>query len=165
MKKTVLVVIVFLLVQLGLYAQAAGRVPVKLPDKLSDAYGKGTRFEVTAPNIMAVRGGAAQDMSRAILRDVQYKGQKSLVVKITDMEGKFRWDKGKMFGIIINNKELLPTGAREYVIKDKFIDGPHEVGEELRFNLADAGDLGKTITIMVNLYCGGTKYTLEFWYE
>jgi len=120
---------------------------------------------VTAPNIMVVRGGAAQDMSRAILRDVPYSGQKNLIVKITAMEGKFRWDKGKMFGLIINNKELLPTGARTYVIKDKFIDGPHEVGEELKFNMADAGDLGKNITIMVNLYCGGTKYTLEFWYE
>lgn len=164
MKKIALVVGVFLLVQLGLYAQA-GRVPVKLPSELKDAFSKGTRIEVIAPNIMSVRGAAAQDMSRAVLRDLPYDGQKNLVVKITAMEGKFRWDKGKMFGIIINNKELLPTGAREYFLKDKFIDGPHEVGEELKFNLADAGVSGKTVTINVNLYCGKTTYTLEFWYE
>jgi len=160
MKKLVLFTAVFLLVGAGLFAQTAGRVPVTMPGTVSDFYKKGTKITVTAPNILSVTG-RAQDLSMAILRDLPYAGQKNLIVKVISLSGKFPWDKGKMFGIRINNKDIVPEGR---VVSDKMIVGPHVADEELKFKLSDAGEISGPITINLFLYAGAT-YELGFWYE
>jgi len=148
----------------ALFAQT--RTPIKLPDTLKDAYGKPVRYTVTAPNILEVRG-SAQDMGAIYLRDIPYNGQKTLVIKIRSMTGKFRWDHGKMFGVTLGSpsepKSFLPSPGRK--LMDKMIDGPFEVGDEVLFPLPDsATSKTGTITLAMTIYCGAT-FEIEFYWE
>jgi hypothetical protein len=148
----------------ALFAQT--RTPLQLPDVLKDGFGKSIKYTVTAPNILEARG-SIQDMGAIYLRDIPYDGQKTLIIKIRSMSGKFRWDKGKMFGLTLGNpndgKSFLPTPGRK--LSDKFIDGPFAVGDEVVFTLPDdvAGKPGP-ITFAMTIY-GGAVFEIEFYFE
>jgi len=148
----------------ALFAQT--RTPMKLPDTIKDAFGKPVKYTVTAPNILEVRGTAA-DMGAIYLRDIPYNGQKNIVIKIRSMTGKFRWDHGKMFGVTMSSpsdaKSFLPSPGRKLL--DKFIDGPFDVGDEVVFPLPDS-TTSKTgnITFAMVIYTGAI-FEIEFYWE
>ena len=148
----------------ALFAQT--RTPLKLPDTVRDAFGKAVRYKVTAPNILEARG-SIQDMGAIRLSDIPYNGQKTLIVKIRSMSGKFRWDNGKMFGVTLGSpndaKSFLPSPGRK--LMDKFIDGPFEVGDEVVFPLPDdvVGKPGP-ISIAMTIY-GGATFEIELFFE
>ena len=147
-----------------LFAQA--RTPVKLPDTIRSAWSKNVKYKVTAPNIFEAKGNAA-DMDGIFLRDIPYNGQKTLVIKVRAMEGRFRWDNGKMFGVTLGNPSnkvgFLESPGRK--LMDRMIDGPFAVGDEVVFPLPDdvVGKAGP-ITIGMTIYCGAT-FEVELFFE
>ena len=166
MKKFFLLTFLVTLFVPALFAQT--RTPVVLPDTVKDAWGKPGRYTVTQPNIIQVRG-TVTDMGCVIFRDLKYDGQKKLVVKVRSLEGRFRWDKGKMFGFSIgtnaNDKStnLVPQEPRKLL--DKMVDGPFVPGDEVVFVLPDtvAGKPGP-LTLSMTTYIGGT-FEVEIWFE
>jgi len=168
MKKLVLVMFLLTAV-IGSALFAQERTPVQLPDTLSDYNAKGTKIAVTKPNIFKVSGNR-QDLSAVYLRDIPYKGQKTLVVKVLSMEGKFRWDHGKMFAVTTGSPNdakgpfINPNPPSTKTTMDKLLDGPFEVGEELVFNLPAEFAKQSKITFAISLYAGAT-YELELWFE
>jgi len=147
-----------------LFAQA--RTPIKLPDTLKGAWGKAVKFKVTAPNIIEAKGNV-QDMDVIYLRGLAYNGEKTLVVKIRSMEGKFRWDNGKMFGVTLGDpntkSSFLASPGRKLL--DRMIDGPFKVGDEVVFPLPDdvVGKAGP-IDLKMTVYCGAT-FEIELFFE
>jgi hypothetical protein len=164
--KKLFLAMVLLTAVMGTALFAQTRTPLKLPDTVRDAFGKAVRYKVTAPNILEARG-TIQDMGAIYLRDIPYAGQKTLVVKIRSMSGKFRWDNGKMFGVTLGNpsdgKSFLPSPGRK--LSDKMIDGPFAVGDEVVFNLPD-NVVGKPgpITIAMTIY-GGATFEIELYFQ
>jgi hypothetical protein len=165
MKRLFIAMVLFTAVMgTALFAQT--RTPLKLPDTIRDAYGKAVRYKVTEPNILEVRG-SIQDMGAIYLREVPYNGQKTLIIKIRSMTGKFRWDNGKMFGVTLGSpsdaKSFLPSPGRK--LMDKMIDGPFAVGDEVVFPLPD-DVVGKSgpITIAMTIY-GGATFEIELYFE
>jgi hypothetical protein len=148
----------------GLFAQA--RTPVKLPDSIRSAWSKNVKYKVTAPNIFEAKGNV-QDMDAIFLRNLAYNGQKTLVIKIRAMEGRFRWDNGKMFGVTLGNPQtgstFLASPGRK--LMDRMIDGPFAVGDEVVFPLPDdvVGKAGP-ITIAMTIY-GGATFEVELFFE
>jgi len=168
MKKLALVMFL-LTVVIGSALFAQERTPVQLPATLSDYNGKGVKITVTPPNIFKA-SGARQDLGAVYFRDIPYKGQKTLIVKVRAMEGKFRWDHGKMFGVTFGNPNdakgpfINPNPPSTKKTMDKLIDGPFEVGEELEFTVP-ADVAGKSVvTFAMSLYAGAT-YELELWFK
>jgi hypothetical protein len=164
--KKLFLTIVLLTVLIGNALFAQTRTPLQLPAKLSDAFSKQIKYNVTAPNILEVRG-SIQDMGAIYLRDIPYNGQKTLVIKIRSMTGKFRWDHGKMFGVTLGNpndgKSFLTTPGKK--LMDKMIDGPFAVGDEVVFNLPDeVTSKPGTITFAMTIYTGAT-FEIEFYWE
>jgi hypothetical protein len=164
--KKLFLAMVLLTAVIGTALFAQTRTPIKLPAELRDAFGKPIKYTITAPNIIEVRG-SAQDMGAIYLRDIPYKGQKNIVIKIRSMTGKFRWDHGKMFGVTLGSpsdpKSFLPSPGRK--LMDKMIDGPFEVGDEVVFPLPD-GTTGKngTLTFAMTTY-GGATFEIELYFE
>jgi len=108
-----------------------------------------------------------QDMGAIYLRDIPYKGQKNLVIKVRSMEGKFRWDHGKMFGVTLGNPNdrasFLPSPGRN--LMDRMIDGPFAVGDEVVFPLPDdVTSKPGTITLCMVTY-GGATFQIELYFE
>jgi hypothetical protein len=165
MKRLFIAMVLFTAVMgTALFSQT--RTPLVLPDTLRDAFVKAVRYKVTAPNILEARG-TIQDMGAIWLRDIPYNGQKTLIIKIRSMTGKFRWDNGKMFGVTMGNpsdgKSFLPSPGRK--LSDKMIDGPFAVGDEVVFTLpSDIVVKSGTITFAMTIY-GGAVFELEFYYE
>jgi len=149
----------------ALFAQA--RTPVKLPATIKSVFsGKGVKYTVTGTNSFQAAGKVA-DMDGIILRDIAYNGAKTLVIKIRAMEGKFRWDNGKMFGVTLGNPSnkdgFLASPGRK--LSDKFIDGPFQVGDEVVFPLpADVVGKPGTINIGMVIYAGAT-FEIEIFFE
>ncbi|MDR2964297.1 MAG: hypothetical protein LBU88_00780 [Treponema sp.] len=141
----------------ALFAQT--RTPVTLPDTVRGAWGKGIRCTITAPNILGVRGSTANDVDQINMNNIPFSGAQTLVVVVKSMSGRFPWEGGKMYGLTVNNKQIVPEGR---VVTDHMIVGPMTVGEPLRFSLA--GVTGATINIGLRVY-SGAQYELEFWYE
>jgi len=106
-------------------------------------------------------------MGAIYLRDIPYNGQETLIIKIRSMEGKFRWDHGKMFGVTFGNPNkadsFLQTPGRK--LSDKFIDGPFAVGDEVVFTLPEdvVGKPGP-ITFAMTTY-GGAVFEIEFFFQ
>jgi len=166
MKKLVLLVL-FTCFMGGMVLFAQERTPVQLPSKLSDYNNKGVKITVTQPNIFKAVG-KAKDLGAVFFRDIPYKGQKTLIVKVLAMSGKFPWDHGKMFGLTMGNPNqpkgfIDPNPPSTKKTMDKLIDGPFEVGEELAFTLPDDIADQTTITFAMALYAGAT-YELELWF-
>jgi len=167
MKKLFLAMILLTCVMGGMVLFAQERTPVQLPSSLSDYNNKGIKFTVTQPNIFKAVGKVA-DLGAVYFRDIPYAGQKTLIVKVRAMEGKFRWDHGKMFGLTFDSPNqpkgfIDPNPPSTKKTMDKLIDGPFEVGEELSFTLpADIAGQSK-ITFAMALYAGAT-YELELWF-
>ena len=164
--KRLLLVMVLLTAVIGTSLFAQTRTPLQLPDTLRDAFSKPIKYAVTAPNIIEVRGNV-QDMGAIYLRDIPYKGQKTFIVKIRSMTGKFRWDHGKMFGVTLGSpsdpKSFLTTPGRK--LMDKMIDGPFAVGDEVVFPLPEeATSKPGKITIAMTIYCGAI-FEIEFYFE
>jgi len=164
--KRLFLVMVLLTAVIGTSLFAQTRTPLQLPAQLRDAWGKSIKYAVTAPNILEVRG-MIQDMGVIYLRDIPYGGQKNLVIKIRSMEGKFRWDHGKMFGVTLGNPNdrpsFLPSPGRN--LMDRMIDGPFAVGDEVVFPLpADVTSKPGTITLAMTTY-GGAIYEIEFYWQ
>jgi len=165
MKRLLIAMVLFTAV-IGTSLFAQTRTPLQLPAKIGDAFGKPVKYKVTAPNILEVRG-SAQDMGAIYLRDIPYKGQKNLIIKIRSMEGKFRWDNGKMFGVTLGSpndgKNFLQSPGRK--LMDKMIDGPFAVGDEVVFPLPEeATSKPGKITIAMTIYCGA-NFEIEFFFE
>jgi hypothetical protein len=165
MKRLFLAMVLFTAVMgTALFAQT--RTPLKLPATVMDAFGKAVRYKVTAPNILEVRG-TIQDMGAIFLREIPYDGQKTLIIKVRSMSGRFRWDNGKMFGVTMGNpsdaKSFLPAPGRK--LMDKMIDGPFAVGDEVVFTLPDdvTGKPGP-LTFAMTTY-GGATFEIEFYFE
>ena len=164
--KRLFLAMVLLTAVIGTALFAQTRTPLQLPATLKDGFGKSIRYTVTAPNILEARG-AIQDMGAVYLRDIPYNGQKTLIIKIRSMTGKFRWDHGKMFGVTMGNpndgKSFLTTPGRK--LSDKFIDGPFEVGDEVVFTLPDdVTSKPGTITFAMTIY-GGAVFEIELYFE
>lgn len=164
MKKLLSVMLFSVVIGTSLFAQT--RTPIQLPAKISDGFGKTITYKTTAPNILEVKG-AIQDMGAITLRDIPYNGQKTLIVKIRSMSGKFRWDHGKMFGVTLGNandpKSFLESPGRK--LMDKMIDGPFAVGDEVLFPLpAEATSKPGTITFTMTIY-GGATFAIELYFE
>jgi len=164
--KKLFIAMVLLTAVIGTALFAQTRTPLQLPAKLGDAFGKPVKYKVTAPNILEVRG-SAQDMGAIYLRDIPYNGQKNLIIKIRSMEGKFRWDNGKMFGVTLGSpndgKSFLQSPGRK--LMDKMIDGPFAVGDEVVFPLPEeATSKPGKITIAMTIYCGAI-FEIEFYFE
>jgi hypothetical protein len=156
----------FLTALIGTSLFAQTRTPLQLPAKIGDGFGKSITYKVTAPNILEARG-AIQDMGAVFLRDIPYDGQKTLVIKIRSMSGKFRWDHGKMFGVTLGSpndgKSFLETPGRK--LMDKMIDGPFAVGDEVVFPLPEeATSKPGKITIAMTIY-GGATFAIELYFE
>jgi hypothetical protein len=148
----------------ALFAQA--RTPVKLPDAIRSAWGKSVKYKVTAPNIFEAKGNV-QDMDVIYLKELPYNGQKTLVIKIRSMSGKFRWDKGKMFGVTLGNPNDKPSflASPGRKLLDRMIDGPFEVGDEVVFPLpADVVGKAGTIDLTMTIYCGAT-FEVELFFQ
>jgi hypothetical protein len=149
----------------SLFAQTT-RTPIQLPAKIGDAFGKNITYKVTAPNILEVKG-SIQDLGAIYVRDIPYDGQKTIVIKVRSMSGKFRWDHGKMFGVTLGSpndpKSFLESPGRK--LMDKMIDGPFAVGDEVIFPLPESvtSKPGK-ITIAMTTY-GGATFEIEFYLE
>jgi len=164
--KRLFLAMVLLTAVIGTSLFAQTRTPLQLPAAIRDSFGKSVKYTVTAPNILEAKGVAA-DMGAIYLRDIPYNGQKSLIIKIRSMSGKFRWDHGKMFGVTLGNpsdgKSFLPSPGRK--LMDKMIDGPFEVGDEVVFNLPDdvVGKPGP-ITFAMTIYTGAT-FEIEFYWQ
>jgi len=148
----------------ALFAQA--KTPVKLPDGLRGSWGKSVKYKVTAPNILEVRGNV-QDMDAVYFKEIPYGGQKTLIIKIRSMQGKFRWDHGKMFGITFGKPDdkasfLVPAGKK---VLDRMVDGPFTIGEEVVFTLpaSVAGKAG-TIDFIMTTYCGAV-FEIELFFQ
>jgi tetratricopeptide (TPR) repeat protein len=143
------------------------RTPLQLPATIRDNSGKAIRYTVKAPNILEARG-SVQDMGVIYLRNIPYNGQKTLVIKIRSMSGRFRWDNGKMFGVTFGNpndsKSYLPAFGRR--LSDKFIDGPFAVGDEVVFPLPNNVVISKIgpITFAMSIY-GGAVFEVELYFE
>jgi hypothetical protein len=164
--KRLFLAMVLLTAVIGTALFAQTRTPLKLPATLKDGFGKSIKYAVTAPNILEARG-VIQDMGAVYLRDIPYDGQKTLIIKIRSMTGKFRWDHGKMFGVTLGNpndgKSFLTTPGRK--LSDKFIDGPFEVGDEVVFTLPDdVTSKPGTITFAMTIY-GGATFEIELYFE
>jgi len=164
--KRLFLAMVLLTAVMGTALFAQTRTPVQLPATLKDAFSKPVKYKVTAPNILEVRGSAA-DMGAIWLRDIPYQGQKNLIIKIRSMEGKFRWDNGKMFGVTLGNpndgKSFLQSPGRK--LMDKMIDGPFAVGDEVVFPLPEeATSKPGKITIAMTIYCGAT-FEIELYFQ
>jgi len=157
-----------LLAVMGTALFAQERTPIKLPDTIRSAWGKSVKYTITAPNILQA-SGRVQDMDAIYLRDLAYNGEKNLIIKVRAMDGKFRWDHGKMFGVTINDRDtkknssfLEATGRK---LMDRMIDGPFAVGDEVVFPLPDeiVGKAGP-LTIVMTIYCGAT-FEIELFFE
>jgi len=164
--KKLFFVMLSLTVVIGTSLFAQTRTPLQLPAKINDGFGKNITYKVTAPNTLEVRG-MIQDMGAVYLRDIPYDGQKTLVIKIVSMTGKFRWDHGKMFGVTLGNpnepKSFLQSPGRK--LMDKMIDGPFEVGDEVLFPLPEeATSKPGKITIAMTTY-GGANFVIELYFE
>ncbi|GBU27516.1 hypothetical protein R84B8_01049 [Treponema sp. R8-4-B8] len=167
MKKFFLVTFL-LTVVIGSALFAQERTPVKLPKEMSGSFGKGIKCVVTAPNILKVSGNRI-DLDAVMFRDIPYAKQKTLIVKVRSMEGRFRWDHGKMFGITFGSPNmpkgfLDPDPASGKKTMDKLIDGPFTEGEELVFTLPDDIADKSAITFAMTVYAGAT-FELEFWFK
>jgi len=108
-----------------------------------------------------------QGMGAIYLRDIPYNGQKTLIIKIRSMTGKFRWDHGKMFGVTFGNpndgKSFLTTPGKK--LMDKFIDGPFEVGDEVVFTVPDdVVSKPGPVTFAMTIY-GGATFEIEFYWQ
>jgi len=165
MKRLFLAIVLFTAV-IGTALFAQTRTPLQLPATLRDAFSKSIKYTVTAPNILEARG-LIQDMGAIYLRDIPYNGQKTLIIKIRSMTGKFRWDHGKMFGVTLGNpndpKSFLTTPGKK--LMDKMYDGPFTVGEELVFTLPDDVTAKPgVITFAMTIY-GGATFELEFYFQ
>ena len=170
MKKLFIAAILVSITVVGLFAQT--RTPIPLPDTMRSGWQKPVRYTVVAPNVLQVRG-SVQDMDGIILRDVRYNGQGTLVISIRHMEGRFRWDNGKMFGVRVATPPTTPNlqqvqgflespGRR---LMDRMIDGPFAVGDEVVFPLpADMVGKPGTINIGLTIYCGAA-FDIALWFE
>jgi hypothetical protein len=164
--KRLFIVMVLLTALVGNALFAQTRTPLKLPASVNDAFGKSIRYKITAPNILEARG-SVEDMGAIYLRNIPYEGQKTLIIKIRSMTGRFRWDHGKMFGVTLGNpndgKSFLETPGRK--LMDKMIDGPFAVGDEVVFTLPDdVTSKPGTITFAMTIY-GGAAFEIEFYFE
>jgi hypothetical protein len=164
--KRLFLAMVLLMVVIGTALFAQTRTPLQLPATIKDGFGKSIKYTVTSPNILEVRG-SIQDMGAIWLRDIPYEGQKTLIIKIRSMEGKFRWDHGKMFGVTLGNpsdgKSFLTTPGRK--LMDKMIDGPFDVGDEVVFTLPDnVTSKPGTVTFAMTIY-GGATFQIELYFQ
>ena len=168
--KKLLIAAILVSLTVGLYAQT--RTPVQLPSTVRTAWQKPVRYTVTAPNILQVRGTAA-DMDGIFLRDIPYNGQQKLIITIRSMSGRFPWDQGKMFGVKVatppTNPNLNDTSgwleAPGRAVLDRMIDGPFAVGDEVVLQLpADVIAKPGTINIGMTMFCGAT-FEIAFWFE
>jgi len=149
----------------ALFAQT--RTPVKLPNPIRSVFsGKGVKYTVTGTNSFQAKG-TSQDMDGILLKEIAYNGEKTLVIKIRAMEGKFRWDNGKMFGVTLGNPSskdgFLASPGRK--LSDKFIDGPFQVGDEVVFPLpADVVGKPGTLNIGMVIYAGA-MFEIELFFQ